>query len=40
METTFTKVAVATVIAGSTLFSGTAFAATKNETKATVVIQR
>lgn len=35
MKTTFTKVAVATVIAGTTLFGGTASAATKDEVKAT-----
>ncbi|EZP59706.1 hypothetical protein [Exiguobacterium sp. RIT341] len=35
MKTTFTKLAVAAVIAGSTLFSGTASAATKVETTAT-----
>lgn len=35
METTFTKVAVATVIAGTTLFGGAASAATKEEVKAT-----
>ncbi len=35
MKTTFTKVAVATVIAGTTLFGGAASAATKDETKVT-----
>lgn len=35
MKTTFTKVAVATVIAGTTLFGGVASAATKDETKVT-----
>lgn len=35
MNTTFMKITVATIIAGSTLFSGTAFAATKVETTAT-----
>lgn len=35
MKTTFTKLAVVAVIAGSTLFSGTASAATKVETTAT-----
>ncbi|MCY1689882.1 hypothetical protein OVA29_02875 [Exiguobacterium sp. SL14] len=32
MNTTFMKITVATIIAGSTLFSGTASAATKVET--------
>ena len=35
MKTTFTKVAVATVLAGTTLFGGAASAATKDETKVT-----
>ncbi|MGI1804696.1 hypothetical protein ACRPK8_03080 [Exiguobacterium sp. TDN 0502] len=35
MKTTFTKVAVATVLAGTTLFGGAASAATKDETKIT-----
>lgn len=35
MNTTFMKITVATIIAGSTLFSGTASAATKVETTAT-----
>lgn len=35
MKTTFTKVAVATVLAGTTLFGGAASAATKEEVKAT-----
>lgn len=35
MKTTFTKVAVATVLAGTTLFGGVASAATKDETKVT-----
>ncbi len=35
MKSTFTKVAVAAVIAGTTLFGGVASAATKEEVKAT-----
>lgn len=35
MKMTFTKVALATVLAGTTLFGGAASAATKDETKAT-----
>lgn len=35
MKSTFTKVAVATVLTGTTLFGGAASAATKDEVKAT-----